>query len=89
MCVPNVRQKRCASTNDIPESKSFSTVKNSRRVLNSSTELGVNNKKKINNTTPTIMPMTRSNSRASLVGKKNTKAIHLNKPNTRSKTETK
>lgn len=89
MCVPNVRQKRSASTNDIPKSKSFLTVKNNRRVLNSSTELGMNTKKRINNTTPTIMPMTRSNSKASLVGKKNTKAIHLNKSNTRSKTETK
>jgi len=75
--VPNIRQKRSASKNEDPKSKSLSILKNSRRISNTTNDKNINNDVKLNNTTPTAI--SKSNSKASAVGKKSTKVLNLNK----------
>ncbi|XP_060844473.1 dual specificity protein phosphatase CDC14C-like [Rhopalosiphum padi] len=82
--VPNLRQKRSASKNEDPKPKStFSALKSIRRVTNASIGISMNSLVKKNNTTSTIT-ITRSNLKASLVGKKNTKPITVCKSSTKS-----
>ncbi|XP_025206218.1 dual specificity protein phosphatase CDC14C isoform X2 [Melanaphis sacchari] len=82
--VPNLRQKRSASKIEDSKPKStFSALKNIRRVTNASIGISMNNLVKKNNNTPT-MPTTRSNLKASIIGKKNAKPTTVCKSSTKS-----
>jgi len=82
--VPNLRQKRSASKTEDPKPKStFSALKNIRRVTNASVGISMNNLVKKNNTAPTTITITRSNLKASIIGKKTTKPITVCKANTK------
>jgi len=82
--VPNLRQKRSASKTEEPKPKStFSALKNIRRVTNASIGISMNNLVKKNNTAPTTITITRSNLKASIIGKKNTKPITVCKASTK------
>jgi len=82
--VPNLRQKRSASKTEDPKPKStFSALKNIRRVTNASIGISMNNLMKKNNTAPTTITLTRSNLKASIIGKKNTKPISVCKGSTK------
>lgn len=73
--VSNQRPKRSSVKNEDSKLKStLSTIRNIRRVTNSTVEINMNSLVKKNNT---------SNPKASTNGKKNTKIITLNKTSTR------
>lgn len=82
--VPNLRQKRSASKTEDPKPKStFSALKNIRRVTNASIGISMNNLVKKNNTASTTITITKSNLKASIIGKKNTKPITVCKGSTK------
>lgn len=80
--LSNQRQLRSTSKNEDSEvESSFSFVDNNRRATNIS--LNKNNIVKKNNGLPSVVAVTRNNSKASVAGKKNTKSVSLNKANNR------
>jgi hypothetical protein len=91
--VPNLRSKRSTVKNEDSKLKStFSTIRNIRRAANLSVEINKNSLVKKNNAIPSSITITRSNSKATANGKKNTKVVTLNKTSirsTRSSTPTK
>lgn len=83
--VPNLRQKRSASkTEDSKPKSTFSALKSIRRVTNASIGISMNNLMKKSNAIPTTISITKSNLKASVIGKKNTKPITVCKTSDKS-----
>lgn len=78
---PILRPKRFVVKNE--EFPSSSIIKSNCQMPTLSIEMNINKSKTIN-TPPTLITVTKSNSKASILGKKNTKTINLNKTCTRS-----
>lgn len=81
--VLNLRQNRSVLKNEDNKLKNVTSTVKTRRIINTSIGVNINNLVKKNNDIPTIT-FSKSNSKASMAGKKNVKALMPNKTNFRS-----